>query len=195
MVSKLQKKQDKRKQIAKSTCGLFVEKGFVNISVSEIAKVAGIGKGTIYEYFENKEDIVFELMSCLQEDYDPKLEEKLKLNGSAKQKMIYLFDLFVNDTKEIQVQKKIYQEYLAIYLNNPSDIIIKYQQNMMDKYTEILNDIFNTAIANGDIIEQSINLVPSIFATMEGFFILGKGEAPMLNYIDSLFEILEKKGD
>ena len=60
-----EKKLQKRKDIAKSTCELFVRKGFVNISVSEIAQVAGIGKGTVYEYFRNKEDIVFELMSCL----------------------------------------------------------------------------------------------------------------------------------
>ena len=67
-MSKQLKKINKRKAIAKSTCDLFITKGFVNISISEIAKVAGIGKGTIYEYFTNKEDIIFELMSCLQED-------------------------------------------------------------------------------------------------------------------------------
>ena len=50
-----EKKLEKRKAIAKSTCDLFVRKGFVNISVSEIAHVAGIGKGTVYEYFSNKE--------------------------------------------------------------------------------------------------------------------------------------------
>jgi len=35
--------------------------GFVNISISQIAKTAGIGKGTVYEYFNNKEDIVFSM--------------------------------------------------------------------------------------------------------------------------------------
>ena len=192
-MSKLQKKQDKRKQIAKSTCNLFIEKGFVNISISEIAKVAGIGKGTVYEYFSNKEDIVFELMSCLQEDYDPKLQQNLKNCNNAKQKVIYLFDIFFNEDEDIQIQKKIYKEYLAIYLNNPSEAIIKYQRIMMEKYTEILKEIFNTAILNKKIIEESIELVPSIFATMEGFFILNNDKKLILNYIDSLFKILEEK--
>jgi len=190
---KLVRKQAKRKQIAKSTCNLFLEKGFVNISISEIAKVANIGKGTVYEYFTNKEDIVFELMSCLQEEYDPKLEQNLDKSESTKEKVIYLFNLFLNEDEIIQVQKKIYKEFLAIYLNNPSDEIIKYQKIMKDKYTEILLTIFKEAIKKGELIEKSIDLVPSIFATVEGFFIINDDKKQIINYIDNLFKILEKK--
>jgi len=195
LVSKLQRKQDKRKQIAKSTCNLFIEKGFVNISISEISKVAGIGKGTVYEYFENKEDIVFELMSCLQEDYDHKLQCNLENSNDTKQKVIYLFDLFLNDNEIVQTQKKIYKEFIAISLNNPSDEITNYQKIMKDKYTEVLLNIFNDAISKGELIEESISLVPSLFATIEGFFIITDDKLLMIDYIDSLFKILEKKGD
>ena len=189
-----QARLEKRKQIAKSTCTLFIQKGVISISISEIAKVAGIGKGTVYEYFSNKEDIVFELMSCLQEDYDPKLKENLQKSSSTKQKIIYLFDLFLNDDETIQIQKKIYKEFIAIYLNNPSDEIINYKKVLKEKYTEILVDIFNTAIIEGELVEESIELVPSIFATIEGFFIINDDKELILNYIDSLFKILEKRG-
>lgn len=195
IVPKLQRKQNKRKQIAKSTCNLFIEKGFVNISISDIAKVAQIGKGTVYEYFENKEDIVFELMSCLQEDYDPKLQLNLKKSTDAKEKVIYLFDLFLSDNDTIQIQKKIYKEFIAISLNNPSQEIIKYQKIMKEKYIEILLGIFNNAISKGELIEESISLVPSVFATIEGFFIINDDKSLILDYINSLFIILEKKGD
>ncbi|MEA2019554.1 MAG: TetR/AcrR family transcriptional regulator [Campylobacterota bacterium] len=194
-MSKQQKKLDKRKQIAKSTCNLFIEKGFVNISISEIAKVAGIGKGTVYEYFANKEDIVFELMSCLQEDYDPKLKFNLQNSDNTKQKVIYLFDLFLNEDETVKTQKKIYKEFIAVSLNNPSDEIIKYQKIMKDKYTEILLEIFNEAIDKGELIEKSISLVPSVFATIEGFFIINDDKKLIMDYIDSLFKILEKRGN
>jgi AcrR family transcriptional regulator len=188
------KKLEKRKQIAKSTCNLFIEKGFVNISISEIAKIAGIGKGTVYEYFANKEDIVFELMGCLQENYDPKLMQNLLLADSTKQKVIYLFDLFLSEDESIQIQKKIYKEFLAIYLNNPSDEIIKYQKIMKDKYIEILLEIFNNAILKHELIEESIEFVPSIFASIEGFFVANDDPQIILEYINSLFKILERKG-
>ncbi len=190
---KLLKKQEKRKQIAKSTCNLFIEKGFVNVSISKIAEVAGIGKGTIYEYFTNKEDIIFELMSCLQEDYDPKLQEKLQNSSTAKEKLIDLFDLFISDNPQVQIQKKIYKEFIAVSLNNPSEEITKYQKTTKDKYTVILLDIFQDAINKKELKKESINLVPSIFATMEGFFIVSDDPTPILEYIESLFEILKNE--
>ena len=36
---------------------LFSDSDITKITVSEIAKEAGIGKGTVYEYFESKEEI------------------------------------------------------------------------------------------------------------------------------------------
>ena len=189
-----EKKLQKRKDIAKSTCALFVKKGFVNISVSEIAEVAGIGKGTVYEYFSNKEDIVFELMSCLQEDYDPKLSENLQKSKTAKEKLTYLFSLYLSPDPKIETQRDIYREFLAITLNNPSEAIIEYQDRMMDKYTKVLTAIFQDAIDKDEIKTGALDLIPSIFASMDGFFIGRKSKGEMVSYIDNLFLLLENKG-
>jgi len=193
MLSK-EKKLQKRKDIAKSTCNLFVKKGFVNISVSEIAEVAGIGKGTVYEYFSNKEDIVFELMSCLQEDYDPRLHDNLEKSTSAKEKLTHLFALYLSDEPKAQTQRDIYKEFLAITLNNPSGAIIEYQTTMMNKYYQILTGIFQKAIDNKEIKKEALDLIPSIFATMDGFFTARKPKEEMLSYLDNLFLLLEDKG-
>ncbi len=188
-----EKKLQKRKDIAKSTCDLFVQKGFVNISVSEIAEVAKIGKGTVYEYFSNKEDIVFELMSCLQEDYDPKLQENLQKSTNAKEKLKHLFSLYLSSDSTVQTQRDIYKEFLAITLNNPTEAIIEYQNVMMSKYYQILKGIFQEAIGKKELKKESLNFIPSIFATMDGFFIARKSQNEIRNYIDSLFNLLENK--
>ena len=65
---------------------------------------------------------------------------------------------------------------------------------MKDKYSEILLEIFNDAISKNELISESIELVPSIFATIEGFFIVNDDSRLILEYINSLFKILEKKG-
>jgi TetR/AcrR family transcriptional regulator, acrAB operon repressor len=192
-MTKVLKKQQKRKQIAKSTCDLFIKKGFVNISISEIAQVAGIGKGTVYEYFSNKEDIVFELMSCLQEDYDPKLNNELQQDITTKEKVIYLFALYLSDDPKVQTQRNIYKEFLAITLNNPSDAIIEYQENMMKKYIDILTNIFQEGIKKKEINKYALEFIPSIFATMDGFFISRKDKGQILKYLDELFELLKYK--
>jgi AcrR family transcriptional regulator len=189
---KIVDKVQKRKDIAKSTCSLFIAKGFVNISISQIAKFAGIGKGTIYEYFNNKEDIVFELMSCLQEDYDPKLKENLLNADSSKDRIICLFNLFISDSQIIQIQRKIYQEFLAIYLTNPTDEIKRFYLELKEKYRVILEDILKQVIEKGELSNIAIQFIPSIFATIEGFFISNdNSKQQILDYIDNLFILLE----
>ena len=191
---KIVDKVTRRKDIAKSTCSLFIQNGFVNISISQIAKVAGIGKGTIYEYFKNKEDIVFELMCCLQEDYDPKLAQNLLYSKDTKAKVIALFDIFLSDTDTIQTQRDIYKEFLAIYLSNPSDDIDKFYQKLKQKYAIVLTDILEEAVKKGEISEIAIKFVSSIFATVEGFFIAQEDRKEnIINYIDNLFILLENK--
>ena len=52
------KKQETRKAIMRAAMSLFSEKGFDGTSIEELAKAAGIGKGTIYGYFQTKMDIL-----------------------------------------------------------------------------------------------------------------------------------------
>jgi AcrR family transcriptional regulator len=48
----------RRKEIANVSAHLFLEKGFNETSMREIAKAAGVGKSTLYDYFKSKEEIL-----------------------------------------------------------------------------------------------------------------------------------------
>lgn len=57
MSPKFVDKELKVQEIALAALQLFSQKGYSSTSVGQIAAAAGIGKGTIYEYFKTKEDI------------------------------------------------------------------------------------------------------------------------------------------
>jgi len=59
---KIVNKEERRREIALSCSDLIHEVGIKKLTVSQAAKTAGIGKGTIYEYFENKEDIFYHVV-------------------------------------------------------------------------------------------------------------------------------------
>ncbi len=61
MAPKVVDKEQRRKEIALSCLDLIHDVGIKKLTVSQVAQTAGIGKGTIYEYFENKEDIFLRL--------------------------------------------------------------------------------------------------------------------------------------
>jgi AcrR family transcriptional regulator len=47
----------KRRQIVEGARQVFMAQGFDGASMGEIARVAGVSKGTLYVYFENKEEL------------------------------------------------------------------------------------------------------------------------------------------
>lgn len=51
----------KRNDILEATLALIAEQGFHGTAMSMIAKKAGVGAGTIYRYFDSKEDLVTQL--------------------------------------------------------------------------------------------------------------------------------------
>lgn len=54
---KIINKQAKKQDIIVAAMKVFAQKGFANTKMADVAEAANIGKGTIYEYFESKEEI------------------------------------------------------------------------------------------------------------------------------------------
>ncbi len=54
---------DKRQRILRAAEGLFAEKGYANATIQAIATAAGVGDGTVYDYFKNKEDVLFSVLT------------------------------------------------------------------------------------------------------------------------------------
>ncbi|MBN8944979.1 MAG: TetR family transcriptional regulator [Rhizobiales bacterium] len=54
------KKQETRQAISNVATRLFVERGFDNVSVTEVAQEANVARKTVFNYFPRKEDLVFD---------------------------------------------------------------------------------------------------------------------------------------
>jgi AcrR family transcriptional regulator len=52
------KKQTKKEKILDAAFMVYREAGFVNVRMEDIAKRAGVGKGTMYQYFPSKEALL-----------------------------------------------------------------------------------------------------------------------------------------
>jgi AcrR family transcriptional regulator len=57
----------RRRQILDAATRVFSEHGFPRATIKEIARTAGVAEGTIYNYFGNKEDLLFGLLDRLNE--------------------------------------------------------------------------------------------------------------------------------
>lgn len=63
------KDEQKVEQIYKATLKLVAKYGLAGISMATIARDAGIGTGTLYTYFESKEDLIHQLYRHTRVNY------------------------------------------------------------------------------------------------------------------------------
>lgn len=57
------RKERKRQAILQAATELFIDQGYRKTSVDEVARRAGVSKGTVYLYFKNKGDLLFQAIA------------------------------------------------------------------------------------------------------------------------------------
>jgi TetR/AcrR family fatty acid metabolism transcriptional regulator len=67
----------KRERILRAAVDVFAEHGYFNARVAQIAKAAGVADGTIYLYFEGKEDLLITIFREHTRGYLVTLEERM----------------------------------------------------------------------------------------------------------------------
>ena len=72
----INRKKSKKEAIIEAGLQVFSQKGFHDARMEEIAVAAGIGKGTIYEYFSSKSHLFQEIMSISVNSYYDSLNIK-----------------------------------------------------------------------------------------------------------------------
>ena len=74
MAARIVDKEAKRQEIYTKAMKLFASQGIAETTISQIAKAAGIGKGTVYEYFESKEEIIFSAFVHILGEFEVHME-------------------------------------------------------------------------------------------------------------------------
>jgi len=67
----------KRERILRAAVDVFARNGYFNAKVSEIAKAAGVADGTIYLYFDGKEDLLITIFREHTRSYLQSLEREM----------------------------------------------------------------------------------------------------------------------
>ena len=106
-VSKADQKLSKKTVIFNAAMSIFMEKGYGETRMIDIAKEAGIGKGTIYEYFSSKEELFFEMFFGEILDHSRKMERIRELQTSPDEKLKAYLELEFDQTKNCRLGKGI----------------------------------------------------------------------------------------
>jgi AcrR family transcriptional regulator len=194
-------KEQRRREIAISCMDLINQLGIRKLTVSEAAKTAGIGKGTIYEYFENKDDIVFEIININIENYHNEFLENIKDIKTIKEKVFLFFKFVLDESAENQKSFNGYKEYLSVVLSDDNQSMKKYNNKCHIFFTEQLKKIFLEGIEKKELTPKSLDFVDSLIVFENGLTLLKMTQEHFdvsilcKNFINNLFELIEEKND
>ena len=131
--NKLDSKARKRKRIIEASTKIFAEKGYDGATISEIAKEAEVADGTIYEYYQSKENLIvnipeeylLELLSYIDETSPEKKLERV---------ILFCFRFFNNNRYFTSILVLMLRPNRKFYKSESDKILGK----ICDKITEII---------------------------------------------------------
>ncbi|MFT9849167.1 TetR/AcrR family transcriptional regulator [Aneurinibacillus sp. REN35] len=149
--------EKRREQIIEAAVELFVSKGFHKTTTREISRASGFSIGTLYEYIESKEDVLYLVCDAIHAGVEKGLQEVLVngVNGAVMLKAAIEGFLRVMDQMQDRVLL-IYQEIKSL----PHDTM-KYVLAKEEEITSFFEEILDRGRLDGSlrIDEHSIKLM------------------------------------
>lgn len=196
---KIVDKEQKRRDIAASCSELLHEVGIKKLTVAQVAKTAGIGKGTVYEYFENKGDIVFEIINIHIEEYHEEFLESIKNVETTKEKVFHFFKFVLDDSEENMKHFNGYKEYLSIVLSEDNKDMLAFNGKCNTFFKEELEKIIKEGIDNKELIPEAIDLCDGLLTFEKGLGLYkmtdcnASIEDECKKFINTVFKLIEVK--
>jgi len=129
MTRKEREREFKKNEIISAAIKIFSEKGYEHTTLDEIAEAAEFGKGTLYNYFQNKEDLYLAIL----ED---------------------IFGTFVSNLKKISEISNSFYEFINKFTENVFNFYIENQAAYMLLVHERLHVFNNTAFEIPDRLKK-----------------------------------------
>ena len=135
---------NKKEAILNAALELLVEKGIHNTPMSEIAKAARTGMGTIYNYFANKDILINTIYIDIKEE-----EETLFLEVNTNESIKTQFDHYLMIIIEFFIQHPAYFNFLQQLEASP--IITKENREKGRKSVDMVAELLRNGQENGII--------------------------------------------
>lgn len=169
--------------IINTSCNLFMEKGYSNVSVNEICSACSITKPTLYYHFKSKEDILYEYFRTLIENSANQIIELKSYNVNSD-------SLSVNATDDINSEKLNEHKPASLYYDG-KNLVIEAFNMLFSVFTSKGYDMTQAFISACVCdISKALYFPDSISDTITDYIVIGQKDGSILNNSkpDKLFE-------
>ncbi|WP_043930869.1 TetR/AcrR family transcriptional regulator [Bacillus sp. EB01] len=182
---------DRKQHVIKSAHKLFVEKGFQATSIQDILEYSCISKGTFYNYFSSKNELLIALIKSIRKKLEIGLNElqighersdievftkqiELHLKANRTNKLLSLYDevMFSNDPElkrylkenHLQNLRWLYHRFIDIFGEERKPYLLDCSLMFMGILQQSLkfNSLANSSISIHEIVRFSVDRIVKI---------------------------------
>lgn len=197
MSPKLIDKTQRKTEIALVALDLFAEHGFEATSISQVAQAAGIGKGTIYEYFESKDDLIVSSIQAWFDTMGQDSDEIFAIENAEERLRRYVHVMmqgFVTDDRTAKLMIGMFQLMLKGQVftaqNTQFQALFRFYRKA---FVDMLLDGVSQGIFRPEIARDAEKIAANLFAYLDGIgfhSVFNKDDIDLMEYVDFYLEQL-----
>ena len=123
--------EDKKKKILEAAKNEFSRVSVTEASINNIVTRANIARGSFYQYFESKEDLLLFMVNEASEEVKKIVDNKIKEKGDIFETFIFFYDKVIKTCKD-NMDKKFYKTVFANLKANDNIILGKAKEEIYD---------------------------------------------------------------
>jgi len=127
---------DRKKQIVDAATKSFSLFGYKATTMDQVAKLANVGKGTIYTFFSNKEELFDEIAFSLMDEMKGRAEKAISPTVTFSENVHNALFSMLEYRKEHKLTIKLYQEAREMGTPAVSDALQKLEQMVVEFLSE-----------------------------------------------------------
>src|SRR5690625_5088559 len=138
---------NRRQEILNAATKSFSLFGYKATTMDEVAKLANVGKGTIYTFFKNKEELFDEIVTTLINDMETAATDAIRPNRPFKENVHQALYKMLEFRLEHQLTIKLFQEERDIGTPIVQEVMKKLEKSILD----FIKDKIKRAIEKSEI--------------------------------------------
>jgi AcrR family transcriptional regulator len=138
---------------------LLEQRGLEAITMEEIAAAAGVAKGTLYLYFQSKDDLIQALITLVGKNILQDVEASLQAPGTPADKLIRMVSVLLEYLNRERLLFPIYARELLGGKREGSRGFWRNYQELEDKFVAQVTRLFAEGIAAGEFIPANPRLL------------------------------------
>jgi TetR/AcrR family transcriptional repressor of nem operon len=138
---------------------LLDQHGLEAMTMEEIAAAAGVAKGTLYLYFQSKDDLIQALFTIVGENILKDLEATLQAPGAPPEKLNRIITVLLEYLNRERVLFPIYARELLRGRQESREGFWRHYHELEERFVTLVTDLFTEGIAAGQFIAANPRLL------------------------------------